>query len=98
MTEKAIKEIYKIKGYVSEPHGAIGFLGLKEFFNSKEEIDEYQGIFLETAHPVKFKSTVESIIKTDIKTPKSIQKILDLKKNSFPISKYSELKSLLLSN
>jgi threonine synthase len=98
MTEKAIKEIYKIKGYVSEPHGAIGFLGLKEFFNSKEEIDEYQGIFLETAHPVKFKSTVEGIIKTDIKTPKSIQKILDLKKNSFPISKYSELKSLLLSN
>ena len=98
MTEKAIKEIYKIKGYVSEPHGAIGFLGLKEFFNTKEEIDEYQGIFLETAHPVKFKSTVEGIIKTDIKTPKSIQKILDLKKNSFSISKYSELKSLLLSN
>ena len=98
MTEKAIKEIYKIKRYVSEPHGAIGFLGLKEFFNSKEEVDEYQGIFLETAHPVKFKSTVEGIIKTDIKTPKSIQKILDLKKNSFSISKYSELKSLLLSN
>ena len=98
MTEKAIKEIYKIKRYVSEPHGAIGFLGLKEFFNSKEEIDEYQGIFLGTAHPVKFKSTVEGIIKTDIKTPKSIQKILDLKKNSFSISKYSELKSLLLSN
>ena len=98
MTEKAIKEIYKIKRYVSEPHGAIGFLGLKEFFNTKEEIDEYQGIFLETAHPVKFKSTVEGIIKTDIKTPKSIQKILDLKKNSFSISKYSELKSLLLSN
>ena len=79
MTEKAIKEIYKIKRYVSEPHGAIGFLGLKEFFNTKEEIDEYQGIFLETAHPVKFKSTVEGFIKTDIKTPKSIQKILDLK-------------------
>ena len=98
MTEKAIKELYKIKGYISEPHGAIGFLGLKEFFNSKVEIDEYQGIFLETAHPVKFKSTVEGIIKTDIKTPKSIQKILDLKKNSFSISKYSELKSLLLSN
>ena len=98
MTEEAVKEIYKIKGYVSEPHGAIGFLGLKEFFNSKEEIDEYQGIFLETAHPVKFKSTVEGIIKTDIKTPKSIQKILDLKKNSFSISKYSELKRLLLSN
>ncbi len=98
MTEKAIKEIYKIKGYVSEPHGAIGFLGLKEFFNSKEEVDEYQGIFLETAHPVKFKSTVEGIIKTDIKTPKSIQKILDLEKKSFSISKYSELKSLLLSN
>ena len=98
MTEKAIKEIYKTKRYVSEPHGAIGFLGLKEFFNTKEEVDEYQGIFLETAHPVKFKSIVEGIIKTDIKTPKSIQKILGLKKNSFSISKYSELKSLLLSN
>jgi threonine synthase len=59
--------------------------------------EAYQGIFLETAHPIKFKNTVENILKTKIETPTRLRGILNLKKIRSPLSKYSELKSLLLS-
>ena len=38
-TEKAMKEIHEISGYVADPHGAVGYLGLKEYFlNQKENL------------------------------------------------------------
>jgi threonine synthase len=37
-------------GYIAEPHGAVGYLGLKRVLNYPNAI----GIFLETAHPIKF--------------------------------------------
>ena len=97
LTKKALKEIYKINGYIADPHGAVGFLGLKEYLNNQEDPEAYQGVFLETAHPIKFKSTVDNILKTNIKVPERLQGILEQKKVSSPLSKYSELKSLLLS-
>ena len=97
LTKKALKEIYKINGYIADPHGAVGFLGLKEYLNMQEDPEAYQGIFLETAHPIKFKSTVDNILKTNIKLPERLQGILEQKKVSSPLRKYSELKSLLLS-
>ena len=97
LTKKALKEIYKINGYIADPHGAVGFLGLKEYLNNQEDPEAYQGVFLETAHPIKFKSTVDNILKTNIKVPERLQGILEQKKVSSPLRKYSELKSLLLS-
>ena len=97
LTEKALKEIFKINGYIADPHGAIGFLGLKQYMASLKNEEAYQGIFLETAHPIKFKNTVENILKTKIETPTRLRGILNLKKIRSPLSKYSELKSLLLS-
>ncbi len=97
LTEKAIKEIFEVNGYIADPHGAVGFLGLKQYMDAKEDAEAYQGIFLETAHPIKFKSAVDSILKTNIKTPKRLKKILGGKKKSSQISQYSELKSLLIS-
>ena len=97
LTKKALKEIFKINGYIADPHGAIGFLGLKQYMASLKNEEAYQGIFLETAHPIKFKNTVENILKTKIETPTRLRGILTLKKIRSPLSKYSELKSLLLS-
>ena len=96
-TEKALKKIYKISGYIADPHGAIGYLGLKEYMDSLKDKEAYQGVFLETAHPIKFKGTVEKVLKKEIKIPNQIKKILDVEKTSFPLRDYSELKSLLLS-
>jgi threonine synthase len=50
-TTEAMKVIYGTSGYIAEPHGAVGYLGLKkELLNYPNAI----GIFLETAHPIKF--------------------------------------------
>ena len=61
-TEKAIKEIHEFNGYIADPHGAVGFLGLKAFIESQEEPSSFQGLFLETAHPIKFAAVVEKIL------------------------------------
>ncbi|MHA4808534.1 threonine synthase [Flavitalea flava] len=59
---------------------------------------EMKGIFLETAHPVKFYDTVEPIIGQKIPIPESVRVILDKQKQSKKIeSRYSELKDFLLS-
>jgi threonine synthase len=93
-TKKAIKQIYESTGYISDPHGAVGYLGLKEFLKSKEH--NYHGIFLETAHPIKFADSVETILKTKIEIPKRIESILDRPKKTLLIDSYNELKNYLL--
>uniref|UniRef100_UPI003753241A threonine synthase n=1 Tax=Flavobacterium sp. TaxID=239 RepID=UPI003753241A len=58
-TKFIIKNIYINSGYVAEPHGAIGYLGLKkELQNYNDAI----GFFLETAHPIKFLDVVEPVL------------------------------------
>ncbi len=93
-TKKIIKKTYKDLNYIMDPHGAIGFMGLKEFLKSRKKLN---GIFLETAHPIKFAETVENSIKTKIKIPK---KISSLKESlmSISIANYDELKDFLLEN
>jgi threonine synthase len=43
-----------------DPHGAVGYLGLKKY--QKESKSESVGIFLETAHPSKFKEVVDETL------------------------------------
>ena len=50
-----MKKIYTNAGYIADPHGAVGYLGLKKYGLNKDEF----GVFLETAHPVKFLDVVE---------------------------------------
>ncbi|MDC3215735.1 threonine synthase [Flavobacteriaceae bacterium] len=95
-TKKAIKEIYEISGYITDPHGAIGYLGLKEFLESTS--DSYQGLFFETAHPIKFVETVENTLKTSIEVPHRLKGILNRKKESVSIQTYEQLKSFLLES
>jgi len=94
-TLKALKSIYKNTGYIADPHGAVGYLGLKEFLENNPE--EYSGLFLETAHPIKFSKSVESAIKTQLKVPEKIKALLEREKTSLPIKDYKELKSYLLN-
>jgi len=92
-TKDAIKEVYENTGYVMDPHGAVGYLGLETFLN---ENPDYQGIFLETAHPVKFLETVENVIGKKLEIPGSIQSILQKEKQSIEIGNYSDLKDFLI--
>jgi threonine synthase len=91
-TRATMKDIYDNTGYVAEPHGAIGYLGLKKY-GLKE--NEY-GVFLETAHPVKFLDVVEETLPVQVEIPEQIQKVINNKKVAIPISNYEGLKSFLL--
>ena len=94
-TRKAMKEIYEAAGYVADPHGAVGYLGLKAYLENQNE--NLYGVFLETAHPVKFDEEVTKIQKFEVEVPERLKATLSQKKVSIPINDYSELKSFLLN-
>ena len=87
-----MQNIYTNTGYIAEPHGAIGYLGLKkELQNHRNSI----GIFLETAHPIKFLDVVEPALNIKLEIPKQIESVLNKEKISFKISNYDDLKTFL---
>ena len=93
-TRKALKEIYDLKNYIADPHGAVGYLGLKEYLNQQKE--DFYGVFLETAHPVKFFESVNKTLKVEVAIPERLKDTLSKEKVSVPIKDYSELKAYLL--
>lgn len=72
VTAKTIKELDKL-GYLSEPHGAIAYRALKD----QLQADEY-GLFLATAHPAKFKESVEAILERPLDIPAELADRADL--------------------
>jgi len=75
-TREAMRDVYLMNGYLLDPHGAIGYLGLKKYLSDSKE--SVSGIFLETAHPAKFREVVEDTLQCPIKVP---QVLLDFMKN-----------------
>lgn len=92
-TKEALKELYLDSGYVADPHGAVGYLGLKKHGVQNGQI----GVFLETAHPVKFKDIVEETLGIAIEIPNNITRILNKKKRAVFIKDYDTLKEYLNS-
>jgi len=91
-TEIALQTIYKSSGYIAEPHGVVGYLGLKkELENHPSDI----GIFLETAHPIKFLDVVESLLNVKLPIPSQIKSILNKEKLSVKIKTYEDFKAFL---
>ena len=94
-TKEALKEIYNINGYIADPHGAVGYLGLKKYQSLHPNT---YGIFLETAHPVKFLDIVEETLSEKLEIPAQIQKVMGKTKKSIKISSYKDLKNFLLKS
>ena len=92
-TEQAMKEIKEKHHYIADPHGAVGYLGLKKYGIDSNT----QGVFLETAHPIKFLNVVEPIIKETIDLPKQIKEVINKEKVSIKISTFDELKRFLIN-
>ena len=87
-----IKECYKNTGYLLDPHGACGYQALYDLLQNGE-----QGVFLETAHPAKFLSTVENIIGEKVEIPAKLQEFMKGTKQSVEISKeFDDFKEYLL--
>jgi threonine synthase len=92
-TKAAMLKLYCENNYIADPHGAVGFLGLEDFLDTHKEA---YGIFLETAHPVKFLEIVEETLQIKLDLPQQIQTIMEGKKEADLISSYQELKDFLL--
>lgn len=94
-TEAAMKDIYSRTHYIAEPHGAIGYLGLKK---EMEKQPNSVGVFLETAHPIKFLDTVEPLLDLKLPIPKQIESVLGKEKIYTKIKTYKEFKTYLETN
>ncbi|WP_439487684.1 threonine synthase [Algoriphagus sp.] len=75
-TVEVMRQVYGT-GYTLDPHGAVGYRGLKDFM---EENSKFQGVFLETAHPGKFRGTVEKALDLTLTLPERLAAFMDGKK------------------
>jgi len=74
-----IGRVYRRTGYLLDPHGATGYQAARSFL---DEHPEYRGIFLETAHPAKFRESVEEVIGKPVELPERLAKFVDREKQS----------------
>ena len=89
---ETIQEVRTETGYVCDPHGACGYRALKEGLKTGEV-----GVFLETAHPAKFKDTVDRILNDNIEIPAKLQAFMKGTKQSVPMSKdFADFKQFLM--
>jgi threonine synthase len=94
ITSETLANIYKTTGYIAEPHGVVGYLGLKK---EMVRFPNAIGVFLETAHPIKFLDTVEPVLKITLPIPPQIESVLNKEKVKVKIKTYEELKAFLIS-
>lgn len=88
-----MKSLLAQTGYVADPHGACGYRALEEQLKSGET-----GVFLETAHPSKFKESVERITGVAVEIPDRLKVFMERSKISVPMSReYSAFRSFLES-
>lgn len=89
-----MKRVYNATGYVLDPHGACGYQGLVESALTKEET----GLFLETAHPAKFKSIVDRVLGIDLEIPDKLKAFMSGKKQSVNLGRdFDGFKQYLMS-
>ncbi len=90
---EAMKSCYDDNRYVLDPHGACGYRALKESLRGGET-----GFFLETAHPAKFKDTVEDAIGAEVEIPERLSEFMKGEKKSVQLSgDFDDFKQYLLS-
>jgi threonine synthase len=95
-TRAIIKTVWQQSGYLLDPHGAVGYLGLQKYLQESRDTD--LGIFLETAHPAKFKDIVESLVQKTVEVPERLAKFLNRPVTSQSLSsQYADFKEFLIN-
>lgn len=91
--EETMRQCYQETGYTLDPHGACGYRALQEGLKEGEV-----GVFCETAHPAKFKETVDRIIGGDVEIPERLAAFMRGQKQSVELSKnFEDFKAFLMS-
>lgn len=94
-TLETIKSVEDEFGYTLDPHGAVAYFALEKY------ISEYggKGIFLETAHPVKFPEAIEKATGKNPEVPLVLAELMKQEKVTTEINPdFEELKRFLLKN
>jgi threonine synthase len=95
-THKQMRDVYQQNGYILDPHGAVGLLGLKRFLAQNPS---KTGFFLETAHPAKFKEVVEETLGGSIQIPEKLKAFVAHQKKTIQLqADFNELKDWLLKS
>lgn len=90
---RTIADCYRENKYILDPHGACGYQALKDNLRDGET-----GVFCETAHPAKFKETVESAIEAEVKIPERLAAFMKGTKQSVLMSRnFEDFKTFLLN-
>ena len=91
-TRHAISQVYSHQGYILDPHGAVGYLGCQAHQEAGQT-----AVFLETAHPAKFKDAVQEAIGQNIDLPAYLQAIQDKEKQALQMpADYKEFRNWLI--
>ena len=89
--KETILECWRDNAYLLDPHGACGFRALSDGILPGES-----GVFCETAHPAKFKDTVEAVIGQPVDIPSRLAHFMKGEKQSVPLSKdFQDFKNYL---
>ncbi len=95
-TEEGMKEVKAKYDYTIDPHGAVGYMALKEY---QKDNPNTQGIILETAHPSKFLPDVERILGYTPNIPARLAELRDRKKEAiWTKNNYEDFKKWLLGS
>lgn len=90
---ETMKSCFDSNGYILDPHGACGYRALAEGLRDGET-----GVFLETAHPAKFKETVENAIGAEVEIPERLAAFMRGEKQSVAMSAdFDAFKQYLMS-
>lgn len=90
---ETMADCHRRTGYLLDPHGAVGYRALRQMLLPGET-----GVFLETAHPAKFKETVEAHTGTTVELPDRLKAFMQGSKQSVEMSKdYEAFRSYLLA-
>ena len=88
-----MRSVYSAHQYLLDPHGACGYQALADYKLKPEET----GVFLETAHPAKFKENVDMVLNSDIEIPVKLQEFMKNEKKSFALGKdFDRFKAFLM--
>jgi threonine synthase len=94
-TRQTMKEVFQKENYLTDPHGAVGYNALQNYL---QQHPGQKGIFLETAHPVKFYDVVEPVIHQAVAVPESLRPILIKEKKSISMNAdFKDLKEFLMN-
>lgn len=89
-----IRDCFQQTGYVLDPHGACGYKALQLSLSKNEH-----GVFCETAHPAKFKETVDAVLPNPINVPERLARFMQGRKQTHPMNNsFDKFKAFLLQN